>query len=99
MNQVTSLTLSQVVERRSGGIYDDPPPGYVTNIDRALPTLDAMGGRVRRIHFACSFGENESGNPVLLQRAYLHSPPQHLESLHNSYNRCHLMRGIPRIDG
>lgn len=60
MNKVTSLSLSQVVERRSGGICDEPPPGYLTNVDRALLTL---------------------------------------ESLHNSYNRCHLVRRIPRIDG
>ena len=31
-------------------------------------------GCVNRIHFACSFGESESGNPVLLERAYFHSP-------------------------
>jgi hypothetical protein len=53
MDEITSLTLSQAVQRRGGGIRDEPPLGYLTNINRALLALESLHESYNRSRLVC----------------------------------------------
>lgn len=69
------LSVVQCANVIAGRLKDVPytPPDAVRPQDK-LP-LDAMGGLCQSRPFCVLLRENESANPVLLQRAYFHSPP------------------------